>query len=166
MNQRLAQLNLIGVVLLLLLCVGQWRENRRLNLEADELIRHQLEQTRKIQSQEHKLANLGEDLDAFRGKLDRQQNNERKVRTAEKQSQQLAAERDKLKAGLSNWTDAASIRDVRLAEANARIEKLSLDLNTAILKFNQLTTNYNAVVAQLHTLQKQAKATGTNGPTP
>lgn len=165
MNRRLAQFNLVGVILLLLLCVWQWRENGRLNREADLLIRHQLEQTRKIQSLERKAAGQAEDLDAFRGKLDRQRENERKLRTAEKQSLQLTMERDKLKAGLSNWTDAATISDLRLGQANARIEKLGADLNTAILKFNQLTTNYNSVVTQLQTLQGQVKAADrTNAP--
>ncbi len=42
-----------------------------------------------------------------------------------------------------------ALRDERMKEANARIEQLAADLNASIRKYNELVTNYNAVVRTL-----------------
>lgn len=58
-------------------------------------------------------------------------------------------ERDQLKGAITNWANAVALRDERMKEANARIEQLAADLNASIRKYNELVTNYNAVVRTL-----------------
>jgi hypothetical protein len=42
-----------------------------------------------------------------------------------------------------------------MKEANARIEQLAADLNASIRKYNELVTNYNAVVKSLGPTRSQ-----------
>ncbi len=153
MNGQLKYLNLIGVVALASLCVAQWLHDRRLNLEIKHLDQVCSEQSVKIDDQANQLKGLNEDLDQLKTSLATERTLrsqvEQKLRPAEAANQQLTLERDQLKGAISNWANAVALRDERMKEANARIEELAVDLNTSIRKYNELVTNYNAVVKTL-----------------
>jgi len=161
MNRSLQYINSIGVLALAVLCVFQWQANRRFNMEANRLEKIRIEQAAQIQDQSQKLKGYTDDLESFRGQLTRANVNagetEKKQIAAERQLQQLKLESEQLKASVTNWAEAVAARDERLKEANQRIVDLSAQLNTNILSYNKLATNYNAVVSQLNALRNPAK---------
>jgi chromosome segregation ATPase len=150
MNNRLNYLNLFGVLALAALCIAQWQRDRRLNLEIGHLEQMRLQQAAKIDEQASLLKGLNEDLGQLKTSLVDEQSLrtqvEQKVMSAESANQQLALERDQLKAAVTNWANAVAVRDERMKEANARIEQLAADLNASIRKYNELATNRNATV--------------------
>ncbi len=153
MNSRLNYLNLLGVLALAILCIAQWQRDRRLNLEIGHLDEMRLQQSAKIDEQAGQLKGLNEDLGQLKTSLGNEQTLrsqvEQKVVSTENADQQLALERDQLKAAITNWANAVALRDERMKEANSRIEQLAADLNASIQKYNELVTNYNAVVKTL-----------------
>ena len=150
MNNRLNYLNLFGVLALAALCIAQWQRDRRLNLEIGHLDQIRLQQAAKIDEQASQLKGLNEDLGQLKASLVNEQSLrsqvEQRVASAENANQQLALERDQLKAAITNWTNAVAVRDERMKEANTRIEQLAADLNASIRKYNELATNRNAAV--------------------
>jgi len=157
MNRRLQYVNLFGVLALAALCVFQWRMNRRLNLERNGLEFNCLLQEDNLEEQAKKLRGTTEDLENFREQLTRANLNlkEQTEKSAgnEAKIENLTLERDELKKNLGKWTNAVAERDARLKEGNAQIQKLANDLNASVLKYNQLATNYNAVVKELNELR-------------
>jgi chromosome segregation ATPase len=153
MNGQLKYLNLFGVVVLASLCVTQWLHDRHLNLEIKHLAQVRLEQSARIDEQANQLKGLNEDLDQLKTSLATERvlrsQVEQKLETAEAANEQLTLERDQLKGAITNWANAVALRDERMKEANARIEQLAADLNASIRKYNELVTNYNAVVKTL-----------------
>ncbi len=150
MNGQLKYLNLFGMLALATLCVAQWQRDRRLNLEVSRLDQVRLEQAAKIDDQANTLRGLNEDLGQLKTSLAREQSlrsdAEQKQRSLEDANEQLASERDQLKAAITNWANAVALRDERMKEANGRIEQLAADLNATIRKYNGLVSNYNAAV--------------------
>jgi chromosome segregation ATPase len=148
MNDRLKYMNLFGVLALAALCVVQWQRDRRLNLEISRLDQVRLQQAAKIDDQASVLKGLNEDLGQLKNSLATEQSlrsqAEQKLRPLEEANAQVTAERDQLKAALTNWVNAVAVRDERMKEANARIEQLAAQLNTSIAKYNELVTNHNA----------------------
>ncbi len=168
---RLHYINLMGVLALALLCVAQWRHNRDLNLEVNRLERVRLDQAAKLSEQQKAVSGVNADLAQFKaqfGNAAEALNDERqKFRGAEREIRQLAAERDQLKTSVTNWADAVAIRDTRLKEAGMQIRRLSDELNASIGRFNELATNHNAVVKDLHDLRAlTAKPAVTRPPNP
>jgi chromosome segregation ATPase len=86
---------------------------------------------------------------------------QQKLETSEQENRQLTTEREQLLQSVTNWSNAVTVRDQRLTEANERIRTLAGDLNASVQKFNELVTNYNAVVQSLNDL-RGAKSVGTN----
>jgi len=159
MKDRLKYVNLFGVAALAALCVFQWVRDRRLNLEIKRLYQVRLELSTKIGDQANQIKGLNEDLNQLKLSLaterDLRSQTEKKAAAAEAAGEQLARERDQLKAAISNWANAVALRDERMKEANARIEQLAADLNASILKYNNLVSNYNAVVKSLEPTRSQ-----------
>ena len=160
MNRWLQYINLFGVLALAALCVFQWRMNRQLNLETNRLEKTRIEHTRQLEEQSKKVKGTTEDLETFREQLTRA-NVELKEQTekfaaSEANVDALTLERDAMKEALAKWTNAVAERDKQLKEGNAQIQKLADDLNAAVKKYNQLATNYNAVVEELNKLRSAA----------
>ena len=99
---------------------------------------------------QEQLAILNEDLDQLKTSLVSERTLrsqvEQKLETSETTNGQLVLERDQLRGAITNWTNAVALRDERMKEANTRIEELAADLNASIRKYNDLVTNYNALV--------------------
>jgi chromosome segregation ATPase len=159
MKDRLKYVNLFGVLALAALCAFQWGRDRRLNLEIKRLYQVRLELSAKIDDQSNQISGLNEDLNQLKPALanerDLRLQTEKKLAASEATDDQLVRERDQLKAAISNWANAVALRDERMKEANARIEQLAADLNASIRKYNELVTNYNAVVKSLGPTRSQ-----------
>lgn len=155
--KRLHFFNLFGVVVLVVLCAAQWYRDRRLNLDVNRLEKTRLEQAAKLTEQEQTAKATAADLAQFKEQFDKAHNELadalQKLRATEHLTNQLTVERDQLKTSITNWSAAVTARDERLKEANTEIKQLGDELNASIHKFNELVTNYNAVVTDLKDLR-------------
>lgn len=155
MNRKLQLFNTIGVLALAVLCIVQWRANRTYNLEVNRLEQVRIDHEAQVEDLSKKLKGYTEDLESFRQQIARTTESSRdvdkKLSAAERQVAQLASENEQLKTSVTNWTAAVTLRDDRLKEANARLQTLSEQLNSNIVAYNKLATNYNQVVSQLET---------------
>lgn len=173
MNRRLQILNLVGVVVLALVCGFQWQRDRALNLELNRNEKARLEQTTKLAEQEKNLRGLTDDLTLFKEQLARAQSEsnatEKRLRELERENQLLTSARDQLQESVTNWVNAVAARDKLITEANENIRTLNErtstltdQLNASIKKFNELATNYNSVVGELNAARRaQSEATNT-----
>jgi chromosome segregation ATPase len=173
MNRRLQILNLIGVLVLTVVCVLQWRRDRALNLELNQNEKIRLEQQATLAEQEKNLRGLTDDLALFKAQLGQAQTesaeDRKRIAKLERENQLLAAVRDQLQESVTNWSNAVSARDQLIAGANENIRTLNdrtrvltEQLNASIQKFNELATNYNAVVGELNTARRARAESGTN----
>lgn len=153
MNRRIQYANFLGIVALAALCVFQWQRDRKLNLEVNSLEKTRQEQQQKLSEQDITIGGLTEDLTHFKEQFSLTHSNlteaREKLRKTESENDSLQREREQLHASITNWTQAVSARDARLTEANERIRSMAAQLNESIGKYNELATNYNAVVKQL-----------------
>jgi DNA recombination protein RmuC len=154
MNRSLQYVNLIGVLALAILCAAQWRANRLLHLQAIELEALQQEQTKALADREAKLKGAGADLDTFRQQLARLSDAvkaaDAKAAATERDVRQLTVEREQLKTSVTNWAAAVTVRDERLKEAQAQLQKLVQERNETVAKYNQLAAKFNDVVKDLN----------------
>ncbi len=161
--KRLTTLNLIGVVVLVVLCGLQWRANRNLNLEVNRLERERLQQEAKLQELEKKAQGQASDLERFRGQLSQSAEALKDVETRLDRSlrtvQQLTAERDQLRLAVDEWSAAVQLRDARLKEANDRLTDLGQRLAEAARKYNELVAEHNTVVRKLNELAAERART-------
>lgn len=152
--KRLHYVNFFGVLLLAALCVAQWQHDRQLNLEINRLEKARLDQVAKLKEQEQDLRDLNADLGQFKESFTKLQTEltdaRAKLQAADRAVRQLTAERVELSASVTNWAAAVARRDERLEQTHAQILKLGDELNDSIRKFNELATNYNAVVKDLN----------------
>ncbi|MFO1498165.1 MAG: hypothetical protein U1G07_07195 [Verrucomicrobiota bacterium] len=162
MNRFFQWFNLCGVALLVVLCVLQWRMNRRLNLEAVALAKTRLEQQGQLEEQQKTMAGVTRDLETFRSQVTTlhaaSRENADRVKAAEQEVAQLTATRDQLQLSITNWAQAVAIRDARLKEADGQLAKLAEERNAAVTRFNDLATKYNTVVNDLNTRTKEFNA--------
>jgi len=149
--------NLLGVILLIVLCIAQWQRDRRMNLEVNQLEKTGFEQQSKLSEQQRLIEGLNRELGQFKEQTMKSQaelsETRQRFRAAEIEVRQLTAERNQLKSSNSNWADAVAARDERLQQANKEIRHLADELNVSIAKFNELATNYNGTVKDLNELR-------------
>ncbi len=175
MKRFLPWLNLLGVLVLAGLCVVQWQRDRRMNLEVNRLEKVRQAHEQKIADQEKSAKGLMDDLAHFKEQFQETHRDSTEARAAaqklERQNLQLSAEREQLKASVTNWAAAVAERDERLKLAGVQLRDLSARLNESVLKFNELAsnhngsirrfnelaTNYNSVVTQLNELRTTGK---------
>jgi chromosome segregation ATPase len=166
MNRRLQLFNLFGVLALAALCVAQWRSNRQLNIETNQLEKTRQAQQQTISRQEQTARGLDEDLTRFKEQVAAQRGDlddaKKKLRETESAVAGLTAERNELRESVTNWASAVSQRDALAKEANSQILELSTNLNASIQKYNELATNYNATVQELN--EARTKSGVTNSP--
>jgi biopolymer transport protein ExbD len=160
--------DVIRVLLLAGLCVVQWRDNRRVNLEAANLTRIRHEQVAKLDEHAKTIAGLSADLDRFRARLQDAsalaKEAEAKLRPLEREVRQVTQERDQLKGSVTDWSAAVTVRDERLKEFATQLQELAAGRNEAVTKFNDLAGKYNAVVIELNAARARLAALATNGP--
>jgi chromosome segregation ATPase len=164
MNRSMPLINLLGVLLLAGLCIAQWQVNRRANLQLIELDRANQAQRVEMAEQEKTIKGQAADLDSFRQQLIRAhttlKETETRLATTEKEVRQVSLERDQLRVSVTNWAAAVTARDEKLKGANEELQKLAIDRNEVVGKFNELAENYNSVVKDLNEIR--ARSAGTN----
>lgn len=160
MNRAFQYINLFGVLALSVLCVVQWQRDRRLHLELNRLEKTRLAQEQQLVEQEKSMRGLTRDLDMFKEQFTSTQTNlvsaRQGLESARSEKTDLENERNQLKASLSNWQNAVTLRDQRLADAQKDLRHLADKANESVQKYNELATNYNRVVEQLNLARKQA----------
>lgn len=164
MNRALQVLNLLGVLALVALCSAQWRSNRRLNLEVNDLERIRLDQVSKLAERDTTIKGYVADLDDFRTRLTLAESQLKELDenlsaiTRERNQmateiETLAAQRDQLKASIAKWQAAVAERDAALKQSGEQIQNLMADRNDAVAKFNELAAKYNTIVKDFDTLR-------------
>ena len=165
MNRSLQVVNFLGVIVLAALCGFQWQRDRKVNLALRESEKTRQAHEQKLDEQAKNLRGLNEDLTEFKQQVERQSGEakefQKKLQEFERENVQLTTERDQLGGSVMNWSNAVTLRDVRLTEANERIRSLAEDMNNLVQKYNTLATNYNKVVDDLN----QVRTGKTNSPT-
>lgn len=161
MNRRLQLVNLIGVAVLALVCVLQWQRDRALNLELNRCEKARIELQSKLVEQEKNLRGATGDLAMFKEQHTRatRENSDvtRRLQELERENQLLTSARDQLQTSVTNWSAAVAARDKLIAQANDNIRTLNYrtrtlaeQLNASVQKFNELATNYAAVVKRMN----------------
>ena len=139
---KLHHVNLLGVLIVTAICVGQWRRDRALNLEVNQLERTRHEQASRLVDQEKLLGDANADLTQFKEQFNQSKtelkDTREKLRIAERDFRQLTLERDQLRISVTNWAAAVILRDERLKESAEQTRRLSGELNGSIRKFNEL----------------------------
>ena len=154
MSRGLQFVNFAGVVILAAVCVGQWKINRSVNLEANRLEKTRIEQQQRIEEQDKTIKGCMADLDTFREQIQTLakslKETEVKAAELERKLARAEADREQLKENVAKWTEAVQLRDEELAKARNQIQKLAEDRNGAVQKFNELAEKYNSVVQDLN----------------
>lgn len=167
MNRVLAWVNFGGVLALAVLCAVQWTTNRAVQLEVRRLEQVRREQAARLEEQETAARAMSADLEDFRtrlaGSLQEVREAEEKAARFERESMELAAERDAYKARIEQWAEAVAARDAQLETLQAQLQQAAAARNEATQRFNELATRYNSVVEDLNTRTRELNAQrGTN----
>jgi chromosome segregation ATPase len=156
MSRALTILNALGVLALAALCIVQWQRDRRLHIELTALQQTNHVQFASIVEQSNTLRGVNEDLAQFKQRFTQAHSDVTETRASlrklERENEQLLAERNQLKASVTNWASAVAERDERLKEITSRAQELATKLNDSILRFNELATNYNGAVRRFDAL--------------
>ena len=154
MNRLLEKLNLLGVVILALLCVAQWKINRAANLHLQSAQKQNHEQAKKISDHEKTIQANTTDLETFRTQLSStktaEKDLEKNLADAERNSFQLKSETAALKTAITNWAAAVETRDQQLRQAATNIQSLVQTRDDAIEKYNALAKRQNELVAEIN----------------
>lgn len=165
MNRFLNLFNLVGVLALAVLCVLQWKTNRRLQLETNHLETRSIEQTAEMEERARTASAQESDLTALRASLEsateelRESSNQ--LARIERELKQSAADCNQLKSSITNWVSAVAARDERLAQANEQIKALAKDRNETVTKFNDLARRHNDLVKSWNEWQARLQQTNT-----
>jgi chromosome segregation ATPase len=154
--KRLGWINLFGVVALAALCAVQWQRDRHLNLEVNRLEKERQIHQEKISEQQKAASGLSADLARFKEQFKEAHadasGTRSTLRKVEQENAQLTRERDQLKASVTNWAAAVTVRDQTIREVNDRLRDTTARLNDSVRKFNDLATNYNASIKRFSEL--------------
>lgn len=152
-------LNLIGVLVLGVLCVSQWRINRQLHGELDRLEEVRREQAAKLDERDRTINGQASDLGALREHLTRVTGGlhaaEERGRQTARQLAQLESEREQLQAGVRKWAEAVEARDEQLRATHAQLREVVGQTHETVTKYNELAANYSALVETLNDRTRQ-----------
>ena len=159
MNRSLQYVNLLGVMLLTGLCVFQWKTDQSLHFELRRLDRTRVEQSEKIVEQQQEMEGLSRDIGIIKDQFTTIHSNflnaRKELAATELENARLKGEGEQLRSNNVAWKNAVALRDERLAETARQLLSVTEKANDSIRKFNDLATNYNAVVDQLNAFRKQ-----------
>jgi septal ring factor EnvC (AmiA/AmiB activator) len=141
--------NLLGVLVLAVLCVIQWQVNSRVNQRADKLDATRIEQAEKLDDDDRTIKGQAIDLEEFRQRITlaetQLKDNEVKLNQMTFERNQLSQQRDQYKFALSKWIAAVGERDAAIRKASVEIQNLARQRNDAIAQMNDLVVKYNAL---------------------
>lgn len=154
MNRLMQYFNFVGVMVLVVLCAVQWRNNSRLVDQNADLERTRQEQLAKLAEQDKNLKGALSDLDDSRQQFSKStadlKDAQAKLSADAIERTQLTAQRDQLKSNLNQWIAAVAERDAALKKQDASFLKLQQDRNEAVSKFNDLVAKYDGLVKELN----------------
>jgi septal ring-binding cell division protein DamX len=150
MNRFMTGFNFLGIFLVAILCIVQWSANSRLSHDVDQLDQTRVEQEGKLADQDQALKQDAADLDEFRHRLSLSETDLKqtivKLTAATTQRDTLIVENKQIKSAMDQWIAAVNQRDAALKQAGDVIQKLAIQRNDAIQKFNDLADKYNNLV--------------------
>lgn len=152
MNRVFAVFNLLGIIVLCVLCAVQWQVNSRVNVRANSLEDIRRQQSAKLEDDDKTIRAYSSDLEDFRQRLSLSETQlkdlDEKLAHEIAERNQVAAERDDLKIGLAKWMAALAERDKTINQARDQLQRLAGERNDAVQRLNDLTDKYNALVKQ------------------
>jgi chromosome segregation ATPase len=147
MSRFFQWLNLVGVVIVAVLCCVQWSLNQRENDAIAKLDQTRRDQAATISGQSQQLKDDAAELTDVRERLDISESarhaNEARLASLQAQRDRLAAESEQLKKSLSGWIAASAARDAVIEHANGTIKSLSTRYVDAVSKYNELVAKYD-----------------------
>jgi len=153
MNRFLQYFNLVGVCVLVGLCVVQWRENRRLNLQNRSVELARLDVQGRLAALENNLKRQQEDLNSYTARYTQSaaQLADRSKEAVELRVQVKALEqqRELLQTAVSEWSQAVSTRDERLKEVQSNVTELMSERAEWAKRWNAQVEKYNELVRTL-----------------
>ena len=162
MNRTLHYVNLVGVLVLGVLCSLQWRIDRQLNLRINQLEKERIGDRQRIEEQVQTIEGQTADLERFREHVARSTAGlkvaESNLMAARRECHQLAGERDQLKESVSSWSTAVAERDEQLTRASDQLQKLGQERYDIVARFNSLAEKHNVVVADLNKTTREFNA--------
>lgn len=184
MNRAWPVIGIVSLVLLGGLAVVQWQKNRQLNVNLAGMETVYLNQKKTLTEQEESIGKLKQELAQSQHQFASAQAEAKtawaRLLVAEQKIPQLTWERDRLQTALTNsvaigFEQARRLQETQtqltttkqrfaavekeLTESGEWIERLTTQLQTARLKFSQLTTNHDALVARYNSLTAHFNAT-------
>ncbi len=153
MNRFLQYFNVVGVCVLVGVCVGQWRENRRLNLQnlSVELERRGLEES--LAALEKTSKRHQEDLKSYTARYTQNaaQLAERSKEAVELRTQVrvLELKREQVQTAVTEWSKAVASRDERLNEVQSNLTQLMNERTELAKRWNAQVEKYNELVRTL-----------------
>lgn len=153
MSKALTVINTIGVVGLVVVAVGQWRETASLRHRRDELTRTNVTLTENLDKTEKQLVAANATIEEFRKRVEiLDADNTRlntELRAAENKVAKLTADVARLEQTVAAWKEAVEARDKVIAQQNGIIKEQVDARNEAIVKFNELVGKYNELAERL-----------------
>jgi chromosome segregation ATPase len=150
--KKLPVINLIGVLVLSVLCVVQWRTNRATNLELNRTLQARLKLEEQVAEEKQKAAGANADLDEFRKHVAATEAEAKTIRDElaklKDEVGALTVERDRLQDGIGQWKKAVAERDEHL-------KSLANERNDLATKFNELVEKHNVAVKSLNDRTEQ-----------
>ena len=167
MMRTIQWINFAGVLAVAGLCGSQWRTNRTLHLQVNDLEKARFGLLDQLAERDHSIQGLTADLEEFRARLTLAESQMKELeaklslvlRERNKLSlerDQLVAERNQLKVAVEQWTAAVHERDAAIKSAAAQAAKLISDRNDAVVRFNDLVAKYNILVKDYDTVRAAA----------
>ncbi len=140
--KRLHWINALGVLLLAVLCLLQWSENRSLKLQLEAGQAEKLRRGEILVRLETEKKALTEDLDSFRSQLGASSRSgtetKQKLRQIEDEKSRLADTLQDLRQQVKTWQTASSERDARIAAMNKNVTELSADRDKTTAQYREL----------------------------
>ncbi|MDR2512784.1 MAG: hypothetical protein LBD01_03175 [Puniceicoccales bacterium] len=148
----LSALNLTGVLVLAVFCALQWQREAANTREINALLKTKHDNEITIRELRGTTASLERDLAQFKqhyadtsAELEKC---EASLRDAKRDNARLTQDCEQLKDNIKVWEAAVKERDQRIVEAISRLKEFSEQLQASIIRYNDLATKYNALVAR------------------
>lgn len=166
MSRFLHWFNLLGVLALLGLCLVQWQNNRRLQVELIQAAQARREQESRLEQhlktnegQAQHVSRLQGHLSRLTGELEQTASQLAETR---RQARQSAAQCGQLKSSVTNWAAAVAARDTQLRQSAAQLEELAEARNAAVRQFNDLVERYHQLATNFEAWRQRSPAPTTN----
>ncbi len=158
MKSALTVVNAVGVSVLAIVSVFQWREASSLRHRRDELVVRTEALSKRLAETETSLAAVSSTAEEFRRRIEALDADNARLtkalRECESRATRLAAEVARLEKAVGAWKAAVAERDKSIGELNAQAERLIGDRNEAVQRHNDLVKRHNELAARVVAAEK------------